>query len=239
MRVDLYFTPREVEPHRIVASTAVVIDVIRATTTMVTALANGARAIHPAASVREAVRRAAALDPDATLLCGERGGERVPGFDLGNSPREYAPERIGGRELVMSTTNGTRAFLAAEGARTVMAASFLNLGAVVDSLASAEKAVLICAGKEGRFSLDDALCGGHILLGLRAEGLLPRSGGNDGARAALSLARSIDVNARGLAATAAGAALFGVGLEEDLAVCAQRDRHPLVPKMENRVIRIG
>lgn len=239
MKAFTFFTAAEPEPPDVAGRTAVVIDVIRATSTIVEALANGARAIYPTISTEDAIRLANSLGRDDTLLCGERKGLMVEGFDLGNSPREYVPERIEGKRLVMSTTNGTRAFAAAQGAEEIVAASFLNLDAVARRLTRVEgDLVLVCAGKEDRFSLDDGLCAGVLL-----RGLVEREGGagielNDASRAALALARSFELDAELLRQTAAGAALVEVGLGDDLPLCAERDRHDLVPVMDDRMIHL-
>ena len=235
--IHVFLSPVEVGESAVEGSVAVVMDVIRATTTMVEALANGARAIFPTASTEEAVKLASSLGRGDTLLCGERKGLKVQGFDLGNSPTEFTSNVVGGKQLVMSTTNGTRAFLAAEGSTRVLAASFLNLSAVVKAVREEESLLIVCAGKENRFSLDDALCAGSLLTALTAlepvDLLL-----NDAARMVLDLASLHEVDADFLASTAAGRALAEVGLERDLDVCAVRDRYTLVPEMRSRKISL-
>jgi 2-phosphosulfolactate phosphatase len=223
----------------------VVIDVIRATTVIVEALASGARAIYPVVSTEDAIKLSHTLGREDTLLCGERKGLKVDGFHLGNSPREFTPERVGGKRLVMSTTNGTRALWAAQGAERVLVLSFLNLRAVALEVAVALGAgtslALVCAGKEGRFSLDDAFCAGllvrevALVLGESGPGSLDL---NDQARAALCLADAFELSEGFLRHTAAGAALVGVGLAEDLAFCARKNRYTHVPRMEDRILRL-
>jgi 2-phosphosulfolactate phosphatase len=237
VKVSTFFSAAEVDPAKVQGGTAVVIDVIRATSTIVEALANGAHAVYPTLSTEEAIRLANSLGRDDTVLCGERKGLKVEGFDLGNSPGEFTPERIRGKRLVMSTTNGTRAFLAAQGAERVLAGSFLNLSGVTRVLADTERLFLVCAGKEDRFSLDDALCAGRILRALIEEnGVDPEL--DDASRAVLALARDLEPDEGLLRATAAGAALVEVDLGDDLAVCAQVDRHSVVPEMHDRMIRL-
>ena len=235
MRISVHFTPEEVSPDDVSRTTAVVIDVVRATSCIVEAIANGASAIFPAVSVDEALRMRALLGRGGALLCGERKGVRIDGFDLGNSPAEFTPAAVGGMRLVMTTTNGTKAFAAAAGAKRVLAASFFNLTAVVNAVADDGEVVIICAGKEGRFSLDDTVCAGHILRGVldRASGVVTL---NDGAAAAANLAVVHEVSGDLLAGTAAGQALVDVGLGSDLALCAEADRHQIVPMMYDRVI---
>ncbi len=244
MTLDVYFTPVAVETSLVEGRVAVVIDVIRATSTMVEALANGARGIFPTVSTEEAVKLASSLGREDALLCGERKGLRVEGFDLGNSPAEFTREVVEDKQLVMSTTNGTRALVAAEDADRILVASFLNLSAVVTALREVDELVIVCAGKEDRFSLDDALCAGMLIRKLKegegadlfhaaADGV----GMNDGARVALDLARKYSPDAAFLETTAAGAALVEVDLASDLELVAVLDRHPLVPEMKER--RIG
>jgi 2-phosphosulfolactate phosphatase len=248
MKITTYLTLSEVDPARIHKSTAVVIDVIRATSTIVEALANGARAIYPTLSTDEAIRLANSLGREETLLCGERKGVKVEGFDLGNSPGEFTRDRVRGKGLVMSTTNGTRALLAAQGAERILAGALLNLSAVARALEGARDVTLVCAGKEDRFSMDDALCAGLILQVLLEGGKRDGKAGadpgsaepqmDDASRAAMALARAQPPDEELLRKTAAGAALAAVGLEDDLAVCAEQDRHALVPEMHDRMIRL-
>lgn len=235
MRISVHFSPEEVDRSRLAGAVAVVIDVVRATSCIVEAVANGARAVHPVVSVEEAFRLRGSLGADG-LLCGERRGLRIDGFDLGNSPAEFSRTAVAGKRLVMTTTNGTRAFAAAAAADHVFTASFHNQSAVVAALPDDGAVVVVCAGKEGRFSLDDTVCAGIIVRGLcgRVNGPVRL---NDGAVAARDLAGIHPVTGDMLAATAAGKALVDVGLGSDLALCARADRHQIVPMMYDGVIR--
>lgn len=241
IRVEAYFSAVEAEGVDMSGRTAVVIDVIRATTVIVEALASGARAIYPTVSTEDAIKLAHTLGREDTLLCGERKGLKVDGFHLGNSPREFTPEKVEGKRLVMSTTNGTRALWACQGADRVVVLSFLNLRAVAEAVAGAPVVTLVCAGKEGRFALDDAFCAGLLIreltrvLGKAGPGRVEL---NDQARAAMSLVEPFSLDAGFLRSTAAGAALVDVGLEADLESCARFNRYALVPEMEDRVLRL-
>lgn len=245
-RVRTFLTPQEVDPGEVEGSTAVVIDVLRATSTIVEALAAGARAVYPTISSEEAIRLANSLGRDDTLLCGERKGLKVEGFDLGNSPAEFTAERVRGKRLVMSTTNGTRAFLAVEDADRVIAASLLNLSAAARAVSGAERLVLVCSGRENRFSLEDALCAGMILRKLEGDGRARKGkksrssdlDSDDASRAVLALIRGHELTTDLLLQTGAGVALVEVGLQDDVLYCASQDRHQLVPEMWDRVIRI-
>ena len=200
MKINVFFQAGEPAALDMVDHTAVVIDVLRATSTMVEALVNGARGVYPASSTEEAIKLASSLGREDTLLCGESKGLMIEGFDLGNSPLEFVAERVADKRLVMSTTNGTGAFLMAEDADRVLACSFLNLGAVVDAVAAVGRLVVVCAGREGRFSADDAACAGTLVQRLRerCDGDIEL---NDAGYAALELANTFRIGADFLAMT--------------------------------------
>lgn len=249
MRVDVLGTPAEwsaIDPQ---GRVAVVIDVLRSTSTIVTALANGARAVLPAASTEDALQIARSLGRDGVLLCGERKNVRIEGFDLGNSPSEFGRDVVEGRTLVMCTTNGTRALLSALGARAVYVASFLNVGAVIAELQrEGADLVLVCAGRGGLLGLDDILCAGEIVHRLgrgsaRGKGRKGRGGGpislelGDGALAAQMLwAASAPIGPAVLRTTGAGRLLEAMGLAGDVSACAAVDTLRVVPVLENRKI---
>lgn len=238
MRIDTYFTVPEVDGASLAESTVVVIDVVRATTTIIEALANGARAIFPTESTEDAVRLAQSLGREDSILCGERKGEKVEGFDLGNSPAEFTREVVEDKKLVMSMTNGTRALTIAQEGERVLPCALTNLGAVAAELASVERISVICAGREDSFSLDDALCVGHLIqriLDARDEGdEEPEL--NDASRAARALAQARKPTKRVLSLAAGGRAVIEIGLEEDLAICADVDRHDIVVEMSDQQI---
>jgi 2-phosphosulfolactate phosphatase len=238
MKIDTYFTLPEVDGASLSESTVVVIDVVRATTTIIEALANGARAIFPTDSTEDAVRLASSLGREDSILCGERKGEKIEGFDLGNSPAEFVREMVEDKKLVMSTTNGTRALSVAQEGKRVLPCALTNLGAVAAEVASVEHMSIICAGREDSFSLDDALCAGHLIqriLDARAEGdEEPEM--NDASRAARALAQARKPTKRFLSLAAGGRAVIEIGLEEDLAICADVDRHDIVVEMSDQQI---
>ncbi len=147
---------------------AVAVDVLRATTTLAFARANGVARIEPHASTAEALAARAARP--GTLACGERDGRIVPGFDLGNSPAEYTRERVAGKTLAFASTNGSRALLAASRCRRRLLASFANLSATLEALAREPDIVIACAGKLGGFALEDTACAGTLAASLAAKG---------------------------------------------------------------------
>jgi len=233
LKAKVFMTPAELDPLTLPEATVVVVDVIRATTSMVEAMASGARAIYPTTSAEEAVRLAESLGREDTLLCGERQSVKVEGFDLGNSPAEFTPEQVEGRRLVMSTTNGTAALHRVQEARRVLVASFTNLGAVADAVHDDEEVVIVCAGRMGRFALDDALCAGHLLRRLGG-----RRDFNDGAGAAWALAGALAATPEVLAATEAGRAVTSHGFGSDLDVCGDVDRRAVVPELRDLALAV-
>lgn len=221
MRVDLAITPTECAGMPLAGRTAIVFDVLRATSTLATTLGNGADRVLVVGSIDDA-RRAAAGIPGA-LLAGERRCLKPEGFDLGNSPREHTAERVRGRTLVLSTTNGTRALLAAAAAPTVLAGSLLNAGATAARAAAlARDVVLVCAGTEGRVAIEDLIGAGAVLS--RLEALTAIDVADDGPRLALRLfaAASAGLSAA-LRSTQGGRNLIAAGLEEDVPACARVD----------------
>jgi len=238
MRIDTYFTVPEVDGASLSESTVVVIDVVRATTTIIEALANGARAIFPMESTEDAVRLASSLGREDSLLCGERKGEKIEGFDLGNSPAEFTPEVVEDKKLVMSTTNGTRALsVAQEGAR-VLPCALTNLAAVAAELASTELIAVVCAGQEDGFALDDALCAGHLIQRIveDRDDEDEELEFNDASRAARALAQARKPTRRFLSLAAGGKAVIDIGLTDDLVICADVDRHDIVVEMHDQTI---
>jgi len=244
MSLDVALSPAALRPGDAEGCTVVVIDVLRATTTMAVALANGAEAVLPATSTEEARRVAGRLPRDRVLLVGERGGLAIAGFDLGNSPREMAPDAVRGRILVMTTTNGTRALAATAGAAAVYLGAAVNLALVVEATLprwlAGEDLRILCAGRDGEAGLDDAYAAGRLV-----EALLCRAGDppppalGDGAAIALSVARHFgDDWVTPLTASAAGRELVGLGLAPDIQVAATEDGFPvLLTYADGRITR--
>lgn len=167
MRVDVLFTPKELRPEHITGRAVVVFDVLRATTTMTAGLAVGIGEIRVFDSLDEA-RAAAAEFTGPKLLCGERHTVPPEGFDLGNSPGQFTREHAG-RMVFMSTTNGTRALVAAKDAKLLLAGALVNAGAVAKRLAAAGLDVtLLCAGSDGETSMEDTLGAGAVLTALES-----------------------------------------------------------------------
>lgn len=239
MRLDVFLTPGELSPADILERSVVVIDILRASTSIVEALSAGAKSIYPVASIEDALRLANTFGRDDVLLCGERKCLPIEGFDLGNSPREFTRERVAGKTLVMSTTNGTHLMSMTGGASRVVVGSLLNLRAIVADLVRSEaEPVVICSGREKHFALEDASC-----AGLLASRLMEARPGewtlNDGALAALALAREFPPGEKLFASIDAGRAVEAAGMSEDLAFCARVDTHDIVPVLHERTITLS
>jgi 2-phosphosulfolactate phosphatase len=243
MRISIHFTPLGVTSADIAGKPVIVVDILRATTTIVTALANGAKAVIPAAASDEAVRIAQSLERGSVLLAGERRFEPIDGFDLGNSPREMTADVVAGKTLVMSTTNGTPAIQAAEAGSPVFVAAALNFSAVV---ARARPLVdeqgeisILCAGRERGFALEDAYAAGRF-----AQALLPPGGRrkvelNDAGVAALELIKRYgDRWKRAVSASAAARDLAAKGYKEDILAATDADRYDLVPVYAERQVTV-
>jgi len=227
--LDICFEPaqwRILDDECLRASACAVIDVIRATSTIVTALAHGASGVQPVASVDDAF--ALKEQNPKALLAGERGGQALPGFDMGNSPEDFTTERVQGRSIILTTTNGTQALAACRGARTVVTASLLNLDAVAARLRELGPPwIIVCAGHEGDFGVDDAIVAGALAEALGQEHFL------------ISLYHSVRRDlTETLRGCAAGRELLKVGMEKDIPFCAQRNLFPIVPTLgEDGVLR--
>lgn len=243
MRVDVWFGPAAHPPAEWHGRVVVVIDVLRASTSIATALANGARAIIPLESPDEAVMRSKQFDRGEVLLAGERKSARIPGFDLGNSPHEFTREVVEGKVILFTTTNGTAALATVQGARDVLVGAFVNFSAVAAMLRAAAREqvdiAIVCAGSERQFSLEDAVCAGRFVRAIarrNAKVVL-----NDAAKVAVLLERKYGQDLHEMfLASMHGRSLAEGGYAEDLPACAAVDAQPVVPVYaERQVTRLG
>ncbi len=212
---------------------AVVMDVLRATSVMTTALAVCANDVTTCLDIADAFKLHQQIDP-RPLLCGERQCQPIEGFDLGNSPAEYTEQIVAGRSLVMTTTNGTRAIAAAHDASEIVLASFLNLDAVVRFVSRFSTLHLICAGTDGQITGEDVLLAGAILC--RLTDVTSVTFAND----ACALANQFwqgdqgvsesDSLASRFASTLGGRNLIAAGYQADLSLCAATNTTDVVPR---------
>lgn len=243
MTLDVVFTPLGLTSGDVAGRTVVVVDVLRATTTICAALHHGARAVVVATDIEDASRLAHTLDTSDVLLAGERHCKPILGFQLGNSPDEMRPDVVQGKTLVMTTTNGTRALLATGGARDVIVASAVNLTAAGAAAAAAMEEhgdlTILCAGREQGFGMDDAYLAGRLVVEALG-GRRTRKGLNDAALVAVDLVRRYGNRThRVLALSHAGRDLAALGLGADVVAAAAVDAHPVVPRYRDRRIALG
>jgi 2-phosphosulfolactate phosphatase len=254
-RVFVHLLPSLIPPGSLRGGVAVVVDVLRATTVMVHALANGCEAVIPCAEIEEAEAIAAGLPSGKTILGGERGGLPIPGFDLGNSPGDYTREVCEGKTLVMTTTNGTRAILASQEAERVYIASFANLKATAEELTvqllkkdHGHPIHIVCSGTEGFISLEDSLLAGALAKHL-ADAMVPQYPegerlGNDEALIVLSQWLEVELFLEQrplwklLQMGRGGRNVTRIGLEEDIQVAARVNRLPIIAELSRDPLRI-
>jgi 2-phosphosulfolactate phosphatase len=242
VRLEVAFLPRDVPAPA--GRVCVVLDVLRASSTLVTLLEAGAAPVYVAGTV-DAARALAAGLPGGALLCGEVGGLPPPGFDHGNSPTEMAGLALAGRPVVLATSNGTRALAALAAAPAVLVGCFLNAGAVVARGLALARALgadlaLVCSGDANgsQFSLEDALAAGCLVDRVLAREGAEATALDDAARAAWRLWQAYVADctppqaaARGFAESAHGRDLARLGFAADLAYCARADASRAVPRL--------
>lgn len=163
MNIKTLLSPLNVEEIYFTNKTTVVIDVLRATTTIVTALANQAKEIIPVSAIEFAMKVSGDTFSGQTLLAGERNTQKIDGFSLGNSPLEFTTEIVKGKSIVFYTTNGSKAIVKAKYSSTLIISSFLNVSSVAKSISKSEDIVILCSGNNGLFSFEDSVCAGALI----------------------------------------------------------------------------
>lgn len=242
-QIDVLFGAAALTNAVLAGRVVAVIDVLRASTTIATALARGARSVVPLATPDAVVERGRAFARAEVRLAGELRMRAVPGFDFGNSPLEFTAEAVGGRTVLLATTNGTPALVAAQNAREAVVAAYVNYSAVLAYLRSAMRGgasvVIVCAGQDRQFALEDAACAGRYVRALVRR--RPHAQINDAARTCALLDRRYGERLDLLFMEAAhGRALSEAGYADDLAYCAQLDTVPVVPVMvERQLVPLG
>ncbi len=249
--LNVYALPKLVEPAELQGGTAVVIDVLRSTTTIIHALAAGAREVIPCTEVEQARTIARRFPSDQVVLGGERGGLAPEGFDLGNSPQDYTAGRVRGKTIVITTTNGTRAMVHAVAASPILLGAFVNISALCAHLQGQPAIHVICSGTDGEMSDDDILLAGMLVdrlqrrdgLGylLNAQAITAQEMWLHALPLPLALAaETLEAErlAEVLGDTLGGRNLVALGLEEDILAATQIDRFTIVPEMDSVTFRI-
>ncbi len=236
--LDVFYSLHSFQEDELRNKTVVIIDVLRASSSIVTALKNGAKAIIPVADMGEASKIAQNVDSENYLLCGEKDGIKIEGYDLGNSPVEFSKEIVGGKTLIFNTTNGTKAIKKAVGAQNIYVAAFLNVSAIVKVLQAQKKdVVLLCAGWKGRLAFEDMLLAGQIIH-LLGSGELPDES-RDGAKVAYGLFDKYgDDIPTVIHQTNHASRLKALIGTDDIDYCCQVDTTDIIPRLKEGMITL-
>jgi 2-phosphosulfolactate phosphatase len=240
--LDLYLLPKHAFPERLARATVIVVDLLRASTTICHALAAGAECVMPFAEIDETLAAAERFGRKRVLLGGERGGRLIPGFDLGNSPAEYTRATISGRRILFTTTNGARALKHARSSRRVLVGAAVNCQAVAQAAEHASRVAILCAGTDGEIAREDVLTGGAIveaLFSLSSQTWTPNRDAQDAIIQWRTLVASAHETNRSVAEcfalelrnTQGGRNLLAIDHGADLQVCAQFDILTVVPEL--------
>ncbi len=238
MRINTILTPLMVEELYFAGRIAVVIDVLRATTTITTAIMNGAKEIVPVGSLDFSKIASASSFGGRTMRGGEKNSKKIEGFDLGNSPFEYVETVVKGKSIVFFTTNGSKAIVKTKYGSGTLICSFLNVSKVAEVLVNLGKEYdIVCSGRHGDFSLEDTVCAGMLiseLLKLKNDLTL-----SDASKVALNLYEKYGSDLRSLFGVSEhGKILETEGFIEDLEYCAQTNITDIVPVFENSSIKL-
>ena len=230
MNVNVVFSADQVTKNDVEGKIIVVIDVLRATSVMITAMKNGAKEIRPFREVDELLSYT--KDMKNILKCGERRGIKIKGFDLGNSPLEYKREIVNGKTICMTTSNGTNALVKSSSGKKILIGSFLNLDSLCQKINEIDQdTVIVCAGTDGKFSLDDSLCAGEIIKRLNYKTL------SDSARAMYMIASIPETIENKLRKSSHYSFLIKIGETEDLKPCLSTNSKNIVLEYSNGTIK--
>lgn len=238
MKVNVLLSPLNADDLYFTGKTTVVIDILRATSVIVTALGNGAREIIPVNTVDFAMKVSGNAFGGQTLLGGERNTKKIEGFALGNSPIEYNTETVKGKSIILYTTNGSKAIVRAKFSENLFICSFGNLNAIAEHLVKLNKdVVILCSGTNGMFNLEDTICAGKLItemLKMNEEIEL-----TDASNASVTLNKSFGKSLnKMLSQTEHGKLLIENGFSEDIKICAKLNTHDIIPYYDSGVIKL-
>ncbi len=236
--LSVHLLPQLFSPDDLQGGVAIVVDVLRATTTITTALADGAEAVIPCIDIETAKQHATEETPKKIILGGERQGEKIEGFDLGNSPLKYTPEIVAGKTIAFTTTNGTKALHASLNAETILIGAFVNLNAIVLSLQKETRPIhLICAGTNGSITSEDVLFAGAVVDGLVSQNETTYQLNDSAILAAAAVKQPLQSDESLLEAirqSHGGRNLIRLGFDDDIAFAATRDLYQIIPKYDKK-----
>ena len=238
MKCNVIISPSSLDELYFTGKTIVVIDVLRASNTIITALNNGAKEIVPVASIEFAVKVSGGMFGGQTLLGGERNTKKIDGFALGNSPLEYTTEAISGKSIVFFTTNGSRAIVKAKFSENLFICSFSNLATIAKEVAQLKQDFeILCAGRNNSFSLEDSICAGKLVLYMQE--LDENLELTDSSNACLALNKSFGKDVlKMLRNTDHGKLLTENGFEEDIIHCGKVNNTKVVPYFRENVVKL-
>lgn len=234
MKIDLYLTPVPFSKASVQGKAIVVIDVLRSSTSICAAFLSGAKGVIPTPGPGEAGEMWTKIGSEMAVLAGERHGVKIENFQLGNSPSEFTPESVGGKFVVMTTTNGTGIFSKTYNAAPVISGALVNISLVAQRIAREDKDVIIaCSGREGHFSIEDTICGGmlvHLLLEKHKKQIVQ----NDACGLALLLYKTNEETIReAIAGSEHGRFLASIGFADDVAVASAVDSMAVLPVLKD------
>jgi 2-phosphosulfolactate phosphatase len=238
MKVNVLLTPSNLDELSFSGKTTVIIDVLRATSTIINALNNGAKEIIPVASVEFAVKVSGGMFGGLTLLGGERNTKKIEGFALGNSPLEYSSRLVKNKSIILYTTNGTKAVVKAKFSKNLYICSFLNLSAVAEHINSMNMDFeILCAGRNNSFSLEDTVCAGKLISEImKSKKDLELS---DTAISSIALNKALGKNlAKMLSESEHGKLLLENGFEEDIKFCSKLNTINAIPYFTGNVVKL-
>ena len=238
MKINVLLSPHNVDELYFSNKTTVVIDVLRATTVIVTALENGAREVIPVGSVDFAMKVSGNAFGGQTLLGGERNTNKIEGFYLGNSPSEYTSETVTGKSIILYTTNGSKAIVKAKFSENLFICSFKNLKAIANHIVKLKKDVeILCAGSNGMFCIEDTVCAGRLISEISS--LASDLELTDAAKASAVLNKSFGDNIFEMLKNAEhGQKLINNGYEDDLNECAAIGVSDVIPFYNSGVVKV-
>jgi len=238
MKLDVLFSPVQADELFFTGKTTVVIDVLRASSTIITALTNGAKEVIPVGTIEFAVKVSGGIFGGHTLLGGERNTKKIEGFALGNSPSEYTKEIISGKSIVFYSTNGSRAIVKAKYSANLFVCSFNNLKTLAEHIKKLnEDVIILCAGNNNFFSLEDSVCAGMLVTELIAGNKTAEL--TDASTGALALFKSLGKNIfKMLSETDHGQLLINNGFEDDLKACAAFDSTDVIPFYAGNTLKV-
>ncbi|HEX6982964.1 MAG TPA: 2-phosphosulfolactate phosphatase [Balneolaceae bacterium] len=235
-KIDVFPSAHSFQEEDVRDKVVIMIDVLRASSTIATALGNGAKGVIPAGDMETATKIAQNLDSSNYLLSGEKDGIKIESFHLGNSPLEHSKDAVSGKTIILNTTNGTKAIKRASKAKKILVGSFLNLAAVVDYLEQIDdEAVLVCAGWRGHLSFEDLLCAGNIIYEI-TSGQLPKNA-RDGTKIAFGLFEKFgDDLEKAVKSSDYAERLREIVSEDDLSFCCGVNKTRVLPAMNEGII---